>query len=176
MAIKNRIIVFFLMLIIMLIILPVLSSIFTEFLEVYKFNLSLTPENFIINTFRNIHTYINFFTKTYPANILGWSLIGLFIIFSIFGTAKLKIQSKYSQMEKYGSHGTARFQTPKEIKNNYFKDKMGWFLGSNIPDLKYSVGMPGAYHPIESSLNMQTLVFGSPGSFKTTSEIGRAHV
>ena len=84
------------MLIIMLIILPVLSSIFTELLEVYKFNLSLTPENFIINTFRNIHTYINFFTKTYPANILGWSLIGFFIIFSIFGTAKLKIQSKYS--------------------------------------------------------------------------------
>jgi type IV secretion system protein VirD4 len=29
--------------------------------------------------------------------------------------------------------------------------------------------MPGAYHPIGGSLNMQALVLGSPGSFKTTS-------
>ena len=171
MTVKNRIIVFILMLIIMLIILPVLSSIFTEFLEVYSFNLPLVPENFIINKVKDIQTYFDFFSKTYPANILGWGVVGFFIIFSIFGTARLKIQNKYTQMEEYGSHGTARFQTPREIKNNYFKDKMGWFLGSNLPDLKYSVGMSGAYHRIESSLNMQTLVFGSPGSFKTTSVV-----
>lgn len=171
MTVKNRIIVFILMLIIMLIILPVLSSIFTEFLEVYSFNLPLVPENFIINKVKDIQTYFDFFSKTYPANILGWGVVGFFIIFSIFGTARLKIQNKYTQMEEYGSHGTARFQTPREIKNNYFKDKMGWFLGSNLPDLKYSVGMSGAYYHIESSLNMQTLVFGSPGSFKTTSVV-----
>ena len=134
------------MLIIILIILSIVSSVFTSFLEVYKFNLLLVPENFIMNKVKDIQTYTDFFTKTYPSNILGWGLIGLFIIFFIFGTARLKINSKYTQMEGYGSHGTARFQTPREIKNNYFKDKLGWFLGSNAPELKYSVGMSGAYH------------------------------
>ncbi|MHB8276757.1 MAG: VirD4-like conjugal transfer protein, CD1115 family [Candidatus Humimicrobiaceae bacterium] len=171
MTIKTKIMAFILMLIIMLIILPVLSSVFTEFLEVYSFNLLTVPENFIINKFKDTQTYFDFFSKTYPANILGWAFIGFFIIFFIFGTARLKIQNKYRQMEEYGSHGTARFQTPREIKNNYFKDKLGWFLGSNAADLKYSVGMSGAYHHIESNLNMQTLVFGSPGSFKTTSVV-----
>ena len=169
MSLKIKITIFTLMLILMLTVLPILASIFTQFLEIYKFNLLLVPEKFLINTATSSKTYIDFFSKTYPANILGWGLIGLYIIFSLTGTSRIKIQNRYMQMEKYGSHGTSRFQTPGEVKRNYFKDKMGWFLGSNIPDLNYSVGMKGAYHPIASNLNMQTLVLGSPGSFKTTS-------
>jgi len=170
-TVKVKIITFILMLIFLLIALPVLAGIFIEFLEVYKFNLSLVPENFIIDVATDSHTYLNFFTKLNPPNALGWGTIGLFIIYSILGVAGLKIQNRYTQKDDYGSHGTARFQTTKEVKSNYFKDDLGWFLGSNVPDKSYSVGMYGAYHPIESSLNMQMAVFGSPGSFKTTSVV-----
>jgi type IV secretory pathway TraG/TraD family ATPase VirD4 len=168
MAGKTKTAAFILTLIIMLAILPVLSSVFTDLLEVYRFNLPLVPENFILDTAGKSQTYFNFFTKANPANILGWGVVGLFIVYFIFGFKGSKTENRYMQMEGYGSHGTARFQTPREIKNNYFKDRLGWFLGSNRPDLKYSVGMAGAYHPIGNSLNMQALVFGSPGSFKTT--------
>ncbi len=169
MATKAKLITFILMLLILLIILPILSSIFTELLEVYKFNLSLVPENFIVKTITNTQTYLNFFSKTYPANILSWGIIGLFLIYSLFGLTGLKLQKIYTQKDDYGSHGTSRFQSPKEIKENYFQDTHGWFLGSDRPNLSYSPGISGAYHPISSSLNMQTAVFGSPGSFKTTS-------
>ena len=169
MIVKTKIITFTLILIIMLIILPILSSIFTDFLEVYKFNLSLIPENYITETVKTPQTYLNFFTKTHPTNILGWGIIGLFLVYSLFGLSGFKLQNKYTQREDYGSHGTSRFQNSKEIKKNYFKDQLGLFLGSDRQNLHYSLGMPGAYHPINSSLNMQTAVFGSPGSFKTTS-------
>ncbi len=169
MTAKTKFITFILILIIMLVILPVLSSIFTDFIEVYKFNLSLIPKNHIANTAGNTQIYLNFFTKTHPANILGWGIIGLFLIYSLFGLSGLKLHSRYTQKDTYGSHGTSRFQNTKEIKNNYLKDNFGLFLGSGRQNLHYSIGMPGAYHPIKSTLNMQTAVFGSPGSFKTTS-------
>ncbi len=155
----------------MLIILPILSSFFIELLEVYRFNLLLVPENFLVSKATNSQTYFDFFTKVYPSNILGWGIIVFFIMYSLFGTFGSRLHKSYLQVEDYGSHGTARFQSPKEIKRNYFKDKMGWFLGSSVPDLKYSVGMAGAYHPIGSRLNMQIALFGSPGSFKTTSVV-----
>jgi type IV secretory pathway TraG/TraD family ATPase VirD4 len=44
-------------------------------------------------------------------------------------------------------------------------------LGSLQPGLSYRIGMKGAYHNINNNLNMQMLVFGSPGSFKTTSVV-----
>ena len=169
MATRTRIITSILILIIMLIILSILSSVLESFLEDYRFNLSLVPENFIIKTAASSNTYINFFTKVSPANILGWGVSGLFLAYSLFGLAGLKLQKRYTQRDDYGSHGTSRFQTPREVKKHYFKDNLGWFLGSNVADLKYFIGMPGAYHPIGSSLNMQSLVLGSPGSFKTTS-------
>ena len=169
MATRTRIIVSILMLLIMLIILSILSSVLESFLADYRFNLPLVPENFIIKTAASSKTYINFFTKVSPANILGWGVLGLFLAYSLFGLSGLKLQKRYTQRDDYGSHGTSRFQTPREVKKHYFKDNLGWFLGSNVPDLKYFIGMPGAYHPIGSSLNMQSLVLGSPGSFKTTS-------
>jgi len=169
MAVRTRIITSILMLLIMLTVLPILSSILGQFLEDYGSNLSLVPENFIIKTAGSGKTYINFFTKVSPANVLGWGILGLFLAYSLFGLAGLKLQKRYAQKDDYGSHGTSRFQTPGEVKRHYFKDNLGWFLGSNVAGLKYFIGMPGAYHPIRSSLNMQALVLGSPGSFKTTS-------
>jgi len=169
MAVRTRIITSILMLLIMLTILPILLSVLGQFLEDYGSNLSLVPENFIIKTAASGKTYTDFFTKVSPTNILGWGAIGLFLAYSLFGLAGSKLQKKYTQKDDYGSHGTSRFQTLREVKKHYFKDNLGWFLGSNAADLKYFIGMPGAYHPIGSSLNMQALVLGSPGSFKTTS-------
>ena len=169
MDIKKRIITSVLILIIILTLLPILSSVLDKFLEDYRFDLSLVPKNFIIKTAASRSTYFNFFTKVSPTNILGWAILGLFLVYSLFGLSGLKLQKKYTQKDDYGSHGTSRFQTLREVKKHYFKDNIGWFLGSDRPNLSYSIDMPGAYHPIASSLNMQALVLGSPGSFKTTS-------
>ncbi len=157
------------MLILMLIILPILSSVLGQFLDGYRTNMSLIPKDFLLKIAVSRSTYTNFFTKVNPPNVFGWAALGLFINYSFFGLTGLKLQKRYTQKDDYGSHGTSRFQTPKEVKKHYFKNKLGWFLGSNTADLSYSIGMPGAYHPIASSLNMQALVLGSPGSFKTTS-------
>ena len=165
---KSRLILFILMLVFLLTILPVLSSVFTGFLDIYKFNLSLVPDNFLLSTFKNPQTYLSFFTRPSPSNMLCWGVIGLFIIYSLFGLLGSKNQKKYLKKDGYGSHGTSRFQSQKEIKNNYFKYNSGWFLGSDRPNLSYHIGMAGAYQPIYGNLNMQIAVFGSPGSYKTT--------
>ena len=157
------------MLMLMLIFLPILSSALEQFLEVYRSDISLIPENFLLKTALSIRTYTDFFTKVNPVNIFFWGILALFTIYSLFGLSHLKLEKKYIQKDGYGSHGTSRFQSPGEIKKHYFKNNLGWFLGSNTAGLKYFIGMPGAYHPIGGSLNMQALVLGSPGSFKTTS-------
>jgi len=169
MTAKTRIITSVLILIIMLIILPIISSVLGQFLDGYGSNLSLIPENFLIKTAASFNTYYNFFTKVSPTNVLGWGVLALFLAYSLVGLAGLKLQNRYIQKDDYGSHGTSRFQTTREVKKHYFKNNLGWFLGSNAAGLNYFIGMPGAYHPIGSSLNMQALVLGSPGSFKTTS-------
>jgi type IV secretion system protein VirD4 len=168
MADKKRIIASLVIFIIMLAILPVLSSVFGQFIEVYGFNLLLVPKNFLTDAASSLSTYFNFFTRVNTVNILGWSIIGIFISYMLFSMAGTGLQKRYVQKDEYGSHGTARFQTLSEIKKHYYKDRLGWFLGSNSAGLKYSIGMAGAYHPIEGNLNMQALVLGSPGSFKTT--------
>jgi type IV secretion system protein VirD4 len=168
MADKKRIIASLVIFIIMLAILPVLSSVFGQFIEVYGFNLFLVPENFLTDAASSLSTYLNFFTRVNTVNILGWGIIGIFISYMLFNMAGTGLQKRYVQRDEYGSHGTARFQTLSDIKKHYYKDRLGWFLGSNSAGLKYSIGMAGAYHPIEGNLNMQALVLGSPGSFKTT--------
>jgi len=165
---KAGLIFFIIILILLLIILPVLSSVFADFLNKYIFNLSLIPDNFLSSTFKNPQTYINFFTKPTPPNIFCWAVIGLFIIYSLFNRLTSKDQKRYLRKDNYGSHGTSRFQSPQEIKRNYFKHNAGWFLGSDKPNLTYNIGMAGAYQPIHGNLNMQIAVFGSPGSSKTT--------
>jgi len=165
---KAGLIIFIIILALLLIILPVLSSVFTIFLDKYIFNLALIPDNFLLSTFKNPQTYINFFTKLTPSNILCWTLVGLFIFYFLFNQLSSKNQKKYLKKDDYGSHGTSRFQSPKDIRNNYFKCSKGWFLGSDKPNLTYRIGMNGAYQNLYSNLNMQIAVFGCPGSYKTT--------
>ena len=165
---KAGLIFFIIILAPLLVILSVLSEVFTDFIDKYIFNLSLIPDNLLLSTFKNPQTYINFFTKLTPSNILCWTLAGLFIFYFLFNQLTSKNQRRYLRKDDYGSHGTSRFQSPREIKRNYFKYSSGWFLGSNKTNLTYNIGMAGAYQPIYGNLNMQIAVFGSPGSSKTT--------
>ncbi len=168
---KVRLTIFILILAFLLAVLPPLSKVFSDFLDVYKFNLSLVPDDFLSLAFKNPQTYTGFFSIINPPNILCWSLIALFMIYFLFGMLGSKNQKRYVQKDDYGSHGTSRFQSQKEIKRNYFKYSSGWFLGSDRPSLSYRIGMSGAYHSLNGDLNMQIAVFGCPGSYKTTASV-----
>jgi len=60
MADKKSIIASLVIFIIMLAILPVLSSVFGQFIEVYGFNLLLVPKNFLTDAASSLSTYFNF--------------------------------------------------------------------------------------------------------------------
>ena len=116
--------------------------------------------------------FFNFylFKSLDPPAIVGWSIIGLYVIFAIFRIFDFikDNRSTYKQTDKYGSHGSSRFATNREIINKFFKDKTGWFLGTLKPKNIFKPGMAGGYLPEQGDLNMQITVVGSPGSYKTT--------
>ena len=131
-----------------------------------------------------LSTYTNLFNLDNPINMVGLGAFGYFGYKLITAGAEKKT---YEQSYHYGSHGTSRFKTEQEIKHRYYKDNFGWFLGTadmerkytsdnplKLPITKvvqpysYSLGMKGAYHPVNSELNMQNIVLGPPGSRKTT--------
>lgn len=149
-------------------VIPFLARIIREVIEVYNFNFSLIPEGYIKQNI-SLETYKGFFDFKNPVNGLGLALIILFVVLSIINNINsLKPEETYEQEEEYGSHGTSRWQTRKEIKTNYYQDKLGWFLGSMDNNKTYDIGMDAAYHPVDGDLNMQVVVVGPPGSKKTT--------
>lgn len=166
---KGKIIFFIITLIILGLILPTFSLSFREFFDVYGARISAFPDDYFIKNMFNLETYIKFVTIVDPPNVLSWVIIGLYVLYTLFGVfGVLKIHETYSQKEDYGSDGTARWQKKKEIKEYFYKDKVGWFLGSDKQSQVYTLGMDAAYHPVSSQLNMQVNVVGPPGSNKTT--------
>src|SRR5690554_4881157 len=93
----------------------------------------LTPGLFSSVIF-DYRTYIGFFQLTEFNKIL-WFLIVVAAIYMFFGFYDLKVHKSFAQKDDYGSHGTARWQTKREIRRNYMQDKLGWFYG----DIKPSV-------------------------------------
>ena len=137
-----------------------------------KFIFPLLGDGYLLDTFLARDTYTSFYMPRAwdPPNVLGWAVIIAYLFFSSFGTfGFFRSKNKYSLKEKYGSHGTSRFQKKGEIRKNYYGDKTGWFLGSCAARQSYRPGMEGAYLPVKGRLNMQVTVIGSPGSYKTTS-------
>lgn len=166
---KGKVIFFIIMLIMLSLVLPTFSLSFREFFDVYGAKISAYPDNYVIKSMLDKDTYIKFVTIVDPPNVLSWCIIGLYVLYTLFGVfGVLKIHETYSQKDEYGSDGTARWQKKKEIKEYYYKDKVGWFLGSDKQSQVYSLGMDAAYHPVSSKLNMQVNVVGPPGSNKTT--------
>lgn len=104
-----------------------------------------------------------------PINVAFWgiTLIGIFLILLKGITTKEK--DKFEQVENYGSHGSSRFMTNKEIKTQFYNRKPGWFLGS-LNEKTFELNSDFAVHGIENAkeLNMQVNVIGPPGSKKTT--------
>lgn len=68
---------------------------------------------------------------------------------------------KHKKAAEEGSHGTADWQDPQEVKENYLKSNEGMILG------EYKGKM--AVHPLKNNLglNSNALVFGGSGSYKT---------
>lgn len=169
---KKRFRIFLILGIIIFVCISSIARIIRETVEVYKLNIDKLPNNYIVNTFKDINTYKSFFKISNPVNILGWIIIGWYVLSYIIGKFGLfKVHEKYEQTDEYGSHGTSRWKTETEIKQFYYEnDTVGWFLGSINKNDKFRVGMKAAYHSINNndSLNMQCIVIGPPGSNKTT--------
>ena len=139
---------------------------------------------YLQSSITELSTYTNLLDISNPNNIAGlgaFSCIGYKII-----TANSN-KKGYEQSYHYGSHGTSRFKSAHEIKNRYYKDSFGWFLGTvdmeskytsnnlfklpitkEVQPYSYKLGMKGAYHPANGELNMQNIILGPPGSRKTT--------
>lgn len=138
---------------------------------------------YLQNSITSLSTYSNLFNISSPVNVLGLGAFG-YIGYQLLSANKKN--KGYEQRDDYGSHGTSRFQTPQEIKKRYYKDNLGWFLGTvdmettinnnnkfkiptkSVKPYSYTPGMKGAYHPVNGELNMQSIVIGPPGAQKTT--------
>ena len=94
-----------------------------------------------------------------------------YVVILVFGQNGLSESVTYKKDSKYGSHGTARLLTKREIKNKFSKDKLGFFMGSTKKKNKsYQIGQDAIYHAEDNieELNSQIIMFGPPGSKKTT--------
>lgn len=113
--------------------------------------------------------FITFWEKD-PINGLGWIVIAytLFTAFKYILSGRYKQQKAYELKSEYASHGSARFQTKQEILKNYYNGD-GLIIG-DISDKIYDPRRknPYAQIPINGEKNLQTIVFGPPGSQKTT--------
>jgi type IV secretion system protein VirD4 len=117
-----------------------------------------------------------------PITDFAFLMTGLFFLWDGFRTFRIAYDQrrKYKIRDKYASHGTARWQTRSEVQAFYEKDNRGYLLG----DFKKTTYQPlsltafnnakidsYAVHPFTSELNQQYVIFGPPGSKKTTGYI-----
>ncbi|SFV03864.1 VirD4-like conjugal transfer protein, CD1115 family [Alicyclobacillus macrosporangiidus] len=86
-------------------------------------------------------------------------------------------RKKYKQRHGYASHGTAHWQEKHETRALYHRDNKGILLGDYdkavyrpLPDEAFHNPRIATYsvHPFASQLNQQYIIFGPPGSQKTT--------
>lgn len=166
---KKKIRNFIILLLFIILVMSNVAFIFRDIVEVYSFKLTKLPHNYFLKVFLSINTYIKFFKVHDNPNYFSWAIsLYVFGSYVIGKLGILKVKESYEQADEYGSHGTSRFLKEDEIKNNYYNDKVGWFLGSYKPQQVYTVGMDAAYHALDQDLNMQMLIVGPPGTNKTT--------
>ncbi|UOE78386.1 VirD4-like conjugal transfer protein, CD1115 family [Parageobacillus thermoglucosidasius] len=152
-----------------LLLLPSLIIAARNFIEVNHSPDVFQPAHLVELMF-TFETYKTFFGAVHPLHALGWGIIGFTLLSSTFNLFGPTEQTKYVQSESYGSHGTARWQTEKEMKKFYYEeDERGWFLGDTEPG-DYQLHKKYAVHSIENAgkLNAQVNIVGPPGSIKTT--------
>ena len=167
---RKKFIIFIILGVLILLIIPILERFIMSLLE-SKFDISLIDGEYIKQIALDKNTYLGFYNLKFdnPAKVLGYVLIAWYISSYLLGLmTSFSPKQKFEQVDGYGSHGTSRWQTDKEVKESYYSDKKGWFLGANDKIDKYKLGMNGAYHRVNGKLNMQMVVVGPPGSNKTT--------
>lgn len=167
---RKKFIIFLILGFLIMLIIPILERFIMSLLE-SKFDISLIDGEYIKQIALNKNTYLGFYNFKFdnPAKVLGYVLIVWYVFSYLLGLmTSFSPKQKFEQVDGYGSHGTSRWQTDKEIKESYYNDKKGWFLGANDKIDRYKVGMNGAYHKVNGKLNMQMVVVGPPGCNKTT--------
>ena len=98
--------------------------------------------------------------EVYPLSFLLLNL--LFVYYFYFK------ESDTYKTTKYGSHGTAKWQSKKEIKQNYKPFAYGFVIGS-LKDEKFDINSEyNIIKAIDDNVNNQFLVIGPPGTGKTT--------
>lgn len=170
-ALKKKLWLFILLFIFTSLLILAGISLLRVLIEEYNFKTSNLPEGFFFKVVFSLDTYKTFLKFDNSLNNVGLILILMLFLFMVFGgVGGIKIDKKYKESYKYGSHGTARWQTKREIKRSYCKNDLGWFLGSVEKGKTYKINMKAAYLAVnnDKKLNMQVNVVGSPGSIKTT--------
>ena len=114
---KKKLILFILILAVLLICIPSFIMLVRDLVGI-KFIFPLLGDGYFLDTFLAKDTYFSFYmTRAWdPPNVLGWGIILAYLVFSSFGTfGFFRSKNTYSLREKYGSHGTSRFQNRSEI-------------------------------------------------------------
>ncbi len=149
---------------------PTIAFVLIELIEIHQ-SFSFISTEYLISTLLTYGTYHQFFSGVNPINAIGWLMIGMSVIFSVLNLFGVGVKNKktYSQKENYGSHGTSRWQSTKEIKSGYFKNDLGWYLGG-VKQKPYDPLTKGAVHALKNKteLNSQVNCIGPPGSKKST--------
>lgn len=146
--------------------LPLAAGVLKMMME-KKLNLLKFKEEFN-DVFFSMEHYSTFFDWN-PINAAGWFLI---LIVSLAAIRKLiagrvEMKERYEDRSDYGSHGTARWQTSKEIKKQYYTGEPGFIVG-DLDERVYKPEGKYAVVPNNGTTNMNIIAFGPPGSEKTT--------
>lgn len=120
-------------------------------------------------------TYISMFKEIDMYTLFGWFFM---IVITIFLTNPRRLKRTSHKVSDSGLHGKTRWQTPAEIRQNYYKDQLGWFLGSSLNKGEtYRLGVQGNYLPFASTVhNSQVLVIAPPKGWKSTTIVIPNHL
>lgn len=119
----------------------------------------------------NLKNYTLYFDAN-PINVAFWflTLYTWYAAIRFFISGKFKSKEVFEDKSEYGSHGTSRWQTQEEMKENYYQTPNGIIIG-DISERIYKPGNTYAVIPNNGAQNLNVIVFGPPGSEKTTGVI-----
>lgn len=103
--------------------------------------------------------------KELPA--MGFWIITLIQVLIIFIKHFVTYKDLTYNETDYNSHGNARFLTNKQMAKKYMRSQLGWYLGG-VEAKPFNLNMKGIVLSYFGKINSQLMVFGPPGSNKTT--------
>lgn len=146
----------------------VINSLLDGKISYGEFKENLTVQYFLSLIF-NKEVFLSYI-RFNPINVGFWGVTGVGIILIMMKSFTTKEKETFEQVEKYGSHGSAKFMGVKEIREKFYHKEPGWFLGSISEDGSFDLNTDFAVHRLNNpkQLNLQVNVVGPPGSNKTT--------